>query len=505
MASRIAAVILGLSAGLATGLFFALDWSGAIAFFGLDRPDIAAALADQPSRIAVGAIVAVVVYGLAALLIALAAGLAETLVARSRVDALRHDISLSGRWTAADWRAAFAHSAIADRAEAVIAAPVSATSAGSDRRVLIDPSLLIGLEATWLDRLTLTPMIAPLPPLLIGAGALASLLHYAGNGAGAVFPLAFGIGGWLLLGVLRYLVRSLLAPAVELAMRAASAAVRPLTPILALDGAIQRLGDATPQIASAPAKAALKLDPAAIASGLGNAVAEPLAKLVAAADRIAAAGTALTERVAGEVAQSAAKGAEAVAAATAPLTAAAETLRGAVVEREKSVDQALAEVRSAIEGLLTQAPAEPGAGSGLADALRGAVENGSLGLARQIDSLREAVDRLGSAGRPAEGGADTALLQQLREQGQSLSEAAQALRAAAESFASAERKNDESAMDLGHAVDRLAAGFDRLSTQSAADAPAIRHAGSEAAQPMPQSNPAIADALKNLLREFGDG
>jgi hypothetical protein len=268
MMPRILAVTVGLIAGLAAFLILALDWQAVLAAVGVDRPGMAAAQASDLPRLTWAICGGVTLFAVAALAVVLVIGLAETSAARRAINALRHDPALADSWNLADWRAAFARTAIADRAEAMIAA---INPPGSVRRVAVDTQLLVGLDEVWLDRLTLKRTVAPLAFLVVGLGAAAALFTYVDGDPWAAV-LAAGMSGWVIIYAAQYLARMALSPAVTAAVDAATAAIRPLTAFQAVEGG------------PAPAPAVQPDLPAAVA----EAIAAPVSRLADAADRLAA-------------------------------------------------------------------------------------------------------------------------------------------------------------------------------------------------------------------------
>ncbi|MDB5394164.1 MAG: hypothetical protein JWM91_1670 [Rhodospirillales bacterium] len=305
MTSRSAPVILGLIAGIALFFVLKLDWNAATAF--LQANAVAASLSSPVSRLAWAISVGTAVFATVALLVALIGGAAEIAKARQQIDKLRHDPALADRWNAADWRAAFAHTAIADQAEAMIAlAPVDKDEA---RRVVVDTPLLLGLNRIWLDRLTLTWTIAPLPAIVVGLAATLALFAYeAGDKWGAV--LAAGTAGWFIIRLVQYLVRAALAPLVDSAVAGATAAVRPLSAARALDLPRQIV----PPSGAAPAKRIEQEEAEIIAAALSHVIWEPLGRLAEAAEKLSSA--------------------------------------AAPQSRDQAIESALAEVRAGIEKLL---------------------------------------------------------------------------------------------------------------------------------------------------------
>jgi len=299
MTPRSAAVILGLIAGIAIFLALKLDWSATTAF-------VAANAATPMPRLAWAISGGTAGFAIVALLVALIGGAAEIAKARRQIERLRLDPELADRWNAADWRAAFAHTAIADQAEAMIA--VMPVNKDETRRVVVDTPLLLGLNRIWLDRLTLTWTIAPLPSILAGLAATFALFAYeAGDKWAAV--LAAGTAGWFAIRLVQYLVRAALAPLVDAAVAGATAAVRPLSAAQAIDLPRQ----STPVPSAVPSKRIEQEEAEIIAAALSNAIWEPLGRLADAAQKLSAA---------------------------APQT------------RDQAIESALAEVRAGIEKLL---------------------------------------------------------------------------------------------------------------------------------------------------------
>ena len=111
MMSRIAAVGLGLGAGLAAVIFLSVNWDQAAAWIGLGN---AGAGINPEARLAWTVAGGVAAFAAVALIGALIGGLVEAFLAHSRIAALRYDLTLIDTWTAADWRAAFAETAVAD-------------------------------------------------------------------------------------------------------------------------------------------------------------------------------------------------------------------------------------------------------------------------------------------------------------------------------------------------------------------------------------------------------
>jgi hypothetical protein len=288
MTARSAAVILGLIAGIAIFLILKLDWTAATA--SLTANGAFASLNSPLSPLAWSISGGAAGFATVALLVTLVGGASETAKARRQIERLRHDPALADRWNAADWRAAFAHTAIADLAEAMIA--LTPVDKDETRRVVVDTPLLLGLNRIWLDRLTLTWTIAPLPAILVGFGATLALFAYeAGEKWSAV--LAAGTAGWLVIRLVQYLVRAALAPLVDAAVAGATAAVRPLSAAHAID--LPRPAtpavSATPVPGAAPAKRIEQEEAEIIAAALSHVIWEPLGRLAEAAEKLNAAAT----------------------------------------------------------------------------------------------------------------------------------------------------------------------------------------------------------------------
>ncbi|HLG86203.1 MAG TPA: hypothetical protein VKZ79_03295 [Alphaproteobacteria bacterium] len=352
MVPRVAAVVLGAVAGIAALLVLAQDWDSAVTLVGIGKPAVLAVLADPAPRVAWTLSVAISAFAVVALLIALVAGFAEVLVARARIDALRHDPAMAGRWNAADWRAAFAHTAIRERAEAAIAAllPVAgAPSEVGERRVIADPAILVDLDRFWLERLALDRVVLPLPNLLLALGAVTALLRYASGEPGWEIALVAGAAGWLAIRAVHYAVRLVLGIVVELAVGAATAAVRPLTSALSIELIAWRAGDERRRAAGPP----LALEPPRAGGALTvnrdeafsarEKVEEPaIAPLVPTAGGVEAVLAEIRAGIEELLAAPAAKGqAEEIA----------ESLRRAIADQGDVLRQAGAEVRGGVEAV----------------------------------------------------------------------------------------------------------------------------------------------------------
>jgi hypothetical protein len=270
MQPRIAAVILGLIAGIA--VFFALifSWSDMLALLRLDHAALFAGMAGA-GKAAWAISVGVAAFAVIASLAALVAGIIETTRLRRRIDELRLDPLVAGKWNAADWRAAFAPTAIADQAEAMIA--IVPVAEGEERRVVVDAPLLLGLNRIWLDRLTFAWTIGPLPLIVLAlAGTLALFAHGADGKWDAA--LAAGTASAFVIALVQYLVRAALTPLVDTAVAAATAVIRPLISLHAAEA------HRPPVRAAEPGPKRIEQEEAEIiAAALSNVIWEPLARL----------------------------------------------------------------------------------------------------------------------------------------------------------------------------------------------------------------------------------
>jgi len=308
MQPRIAAVILGLIAGIA--VFFALtfSWSGTLAALGLDHAALLAGVAGS-AKAAWALSGGIAVFAVIASLAALVGGIVETTRLRRRIDELRLDPLVAGKWNAADWRAAFAPTAIADQAEAMIA--IMPVAEGEERRVVVDAPLLLGLNRIWLDRLTLSQTIRPLLLIVLAlAGTLALFAHGADGKWDAA--LAAGTAGGFAIVLFQYLARAALTPLVDGAIAAATAVIRPLISVHAAEAK-------HPPIA-ASAKRIEQEEAEIIAAALSNVIWEPLTRLADTVERLTS--------VSGEP-----------AAITSP-------------PRDQEIEAAMVEIRAGIEKLL---------------------------------------------------------------------------------------------------------------------------------------------------------
>jgi hypothetical protein len=270
MTSRMAAMILGLVAGIAVFFALTLSWSDVLSALRLDHAALLAGVtgtAKASWAISGG----VAVFAVVASLVALIAGMAETARLRRRIDELRLDPALAGKWNAADWRAAFAPTVIAEQAEAMIA--IIPVEPGEERRVVVDAPMLLDLNRIWLDRLTLAWTIRPLPMIVLAlAGTLALFAHGADGKWDAA--LAAGPAAGLAMVLVQYLIRAILSPLVDGAVAAAAAVIRPLISVHALEA--HRPGA---QPTGAPPKRIEQEEAEIIAAALSNVIWEPLNRL----------------------------------------------------------------------------------------------------------------------------------------------------------------------------------------------------------------------------------
>ena len=278
MKARSVAVAIGLVAGIAAFLALKLNWAGVTAALHVGQAGIAA---DRTVQFAWAISAGTTVFAVATLIVALIAGLVETAKARRQIAALRHDPNLADRWNAADWRAAFTPTAVADHAEAMIA--LLPIDKGETRRVVVDTPILLGLSRIWLDRLTLSWTITPLAPLLLGLGATLALVAYASGGRWDAVAAA-GTAGWFAIRLAQYLVRAVLAPLVDAAVADATAAIRPLSAAQAID-ATRPAGPI-----AAPGGRIGQDEAEIIAAALSHVIWEPLGRLAEAAEKLSAAG-----------------------------------------------------------------------------------------------------------------------------------------------------------------------------------------------------------------------
>lgn len=305
MQSRIAAVILGLIAGIAVFFTVKFNFTEAASFLRLDHAGVVTASVSGLTRSAWAISGGIAAFATVSLLVALITGMAEISKVRARIDELRLDPAMAGRWNAADWRAAFAPTAIADQAEAMIA--ILPVEKEETRRVVVDTALLLGLNRIWLDRLTLAWTIGPLPGILLGLAVTLALAAYE-SGDKWDAALAAGTGGWFVINLVRYLVRVALAPLVDAAVAVATAAVRPLSSV--------QTPEAPRQAAQVPipANRIEQEEAEIIAAALSNVIWEPLKRLAEAAEKLSS--------------------------------------PAAPASREEEIEAALAEVRAGIERLL---------------------------------------------------------------------------------------------------------------------------------------------------------
>jgi hypothetical protein len=204
-------------------------------------PDLAPAgsYAQAAWLISAGAVMFVAV----ALAGAIILGIIETWRTRRAIDALRLNPSRTDLWSVSDWMSAFARTAVADRAE-ILAATIG--SPGTASRIAVDTSLLVGLDGVWVDRLSLERIVTPIAPLLLAASAALALIE-AAKGSPWQATVAAAAVGWLAIRLIQYLARMILMPGVTAAVDAATAALRPLTAIRAVEspgGSQQQIIDA---------------------------------------------------------------------------------------------------------------------------------------------------------------------------------------------------------------------------------------------------------------------
>jgi hypothetical protein len=309
MTSRIAAAVLGLIAGFAAFLALAFSWGGTLSALRLDHAALLGGVtgAAQAAWTVAGGVAA---FAVAASLTALIGGMAEVARLRRRIDELRLDPAMAGKWNAADWRAAFAPTAIADQAEAMIA--VMPVERGEERRVVVDAPLLLGLSRLWLDRLMLTWTIRPLPPIVLSLSATLALFALGANGNWES-ALAAGTTGALVILVVQYLVRIVLSPLVDGAVAGATAAIRPLMSVHALEA------NRMPQAAAATPKRIEQEEAEIIAAALSNVIWEPLTRLADTVEK---------------------------------LTRNSEPAATAALPRDQEIEEAMVEIRAGIEKLL---------------------------------------------------------------------------------------------------------------------------------------------------------
>lgn len=306
MNSRLVAVSLGLISGIAAFLLLRFQWDAMTTPLHLNQASFASAFAESPVRWAWSASAAAMTFSVVALLAALIGGLVEAAQARIQINKLRHDPALADRWNAADWRAAFTPTAVAEQAEAMIT--LLPIEKGETRRVVVDTAILLGLNRIWLDRLTLTRVIAPMPTMLLGLAATLGLFAYASGNRWDVV-VAAGTIGWLVIHLASYLVRAALAPLVNSAVAGATAALRPLSSVQAIEAGKPVSAVAGPGGRIAQDEAEI------IAAALSNVIWEPLGRLADAAEKLSVA--------------------------------------GAPQSRDQAIEAALAEVRAGIERLLS--------------------------------------------------------------------------------------------------------------------------------------------------------
>jgi ascorbate-specific PTS system EIIC-type component UlaA len=283
MQSRMAAVILGLIAGIAAFFTLTFSWTEALAFLRLDHAALLVGVGGA-ARAAWTISGGIVAFATVVLLVALITGMAETAKVRTRIDELRLDPALAGKWNAADWRVAFASTAIADQAEAMIA--IIPVETNEERRVVVDAPLLLGLNRIWLDRLTLAWTVGPLPLIVLGLAATLGLFAYASGGKWDA-AIAAGTAGWFEIALVQYMVRAVLSPLIDGAVAAATAAIRPLSSVHALEAYRQIVR--VPE--TVPPKRIEQEEAEIIAAALSNVIWEPLTRLADASEKLTSAAT----------------------------------------------------------------------------------------------------------------------------------------------------------------------------------------------------------------------
>lgn len=310
MTSRMAAVVLGLIAGIAALFALTLSWDGVLAGLHLGQAPLMSGLSGA-ARVAWSISGGIMAFAVVASLAALVGGIVETTRLRRRIDELRLDPSVAGKWNAADWRAAFAPTAIADQAEAMIA--IVPVAEGEERRVVVDAPILLGLNDIWLDRLTLAWAIRPLPRIVL---ALAATLALFAHGAGGKWDasLAAGTAAAFLIILVQYLSRMALSPLIDTAIAAATAVIRPLISVHAAEAHRPALLPA-----GEPAKRIEQEEAEIIAAALSNVIWEPLKRLADTVEK---------------------------------LTTVAEPGTVAAPPRDQEIEAAMVEIRAGIEKLL---------------------------------------------------------------------------------------------------------------------------------------------------------
>ncbi len=273
MTSRMAAAILGLIAGIALFFALALSWNDTAAALGLGQAALLAGITGA-AKAAWAVSGGIAGFAVVASLVALLGGMAETTRLRRRIDELRLDPAVAGKWNAADWRAAFAPTAIADQAEAMIA--IVPVMAGEVRRVVVDAPLLLGLNRIWLDRLTLAWSIGPLPLVVLALSGTAALFAHGADGRWDA-ALAAGTAAGFIIVLVQYLARAVLSPMVDSAVAAATAVIRPLISVHALEAH---------NPAAAQPKRIEQEEAEIIAAALSNVIWEPLSRLADMVERL---------------------------------------------------------------------------------------------------------------------------------------------------------------------------------------------------------------------------
>ncbi len=276
MTTRVLAVMFGIIAGIGTAAGFYFDWGEIVALLPIGPPDTVAALSIRGNRLACAIAGTATAFATVALLTAVAGGIIETGKARRKIAALRDDTAN-----------------VPTELDTILAGTAVAAAGAADAM----PALL-ALEHSWLERLTLRQLTAPLPALVLAADGVLALFGDI-SGTGWDIALAAGLCGWLAIGLARYLAAIVVGPLVGATFEMLRLA-QMLRPALISSPAI-------------PAPGA-SFDAGAVARDLADLLAEPLERLADAADRL------------GSV-------------EAAPF-------------REQSVDAALAEIRQGIERLL---------------------------------------------------------------------------------------------------------------------------------------------------------
>ncbi len=246
-------------------------------FAGLDMISLIRAMSVASIRFTWIVSISAAVFASIILLVSLIAGLAETFRVNRRLVVLRRDMDEDIAMNIAYWRAAFLRTAIPDRAEAIVSGKAS----------------LDGLSELWLDRLTLSKAISPLPILLIAFAGTLALMRHDISGEWEV-TLAAGTASAFLIRFAQYLVQSALSVSIATSVRNATLVICALTERQSVKA------QTAPEISEPPLPAPVPV-PSDIATrieqlnafALGKAVAsvlmEPLNRLTEAADRFSTA------------------------------------------------------------------------------------------------------------------------------------------------------------------------------------------------------------------------